>query len=225
MERRTIGSLQYFFKKILLSRFFHARRWWTLCHHDLIILMHFLTSFDSLIEPLLDNNQVVNVTNISYHLCSGRMVTSDRSTPIMVVIIVAGLPALHASHDPQSGDSPEGNHTDHCREICHLSVRVPRFDFHLQERMTIGHSVHRIPMARWGVSTTSHTQPCERFQLLYRRMRGSLVQVWAVSNKSSSLSTMSEMYLTWASATGGVYPLSSSHRASIVELGLNIRLA
>ena len=187
--------------------------------------MHFLTSFDSLIEPLVDNIQIVYVTNISYHLCSGRTVTSDRSTLITVVIIVAGLPALHASHDPQSGDSREGNHTDHCREICHPSVRVLQFNFHLQERMTIGHSVHRIPMARWRVSTTSHTQPCERFQLLYRRLRGSLVQVRAVSNKSSSLSTMSQMHLTWASATGGVDSLSSSHRARIVELGLNIRPA
>ena len=144
----------------------------------------------------------------------------------MVGTTVAQVPALHASRDPQSDDTREGNRTDHCREIHHASVHVPRFDFHLQESTTSGCSLHVTPMARRRVSTASKTHPCQRSQLLHKRLPRSLVQVWALSNNtSSSTFTMSDMWLTWASATGAVDSLSSSHRASIVELGLNMMLS
>ena len=142
----------------------------------------------------------------------------------MVGIIIARVSGLHASHDPQSDDTREGNRADHCREICHASVHVPRFDFYVQEHITIGRSLHQISMARWRVSTTSNTHPCQRSQLLDKRLHRSLVRVCALSNKSSHAFTMSEMWLTCASATRAVDSLSSSHRASIIELSLNIRL-
>ena len=142
----------------------------------------------------------------------------------MIGTILVSVSPLHASHDPQSDDTREGNRADHCLEICHTSVHVPRFDFRLQERITIGHSLHRIPMARWRVSTTSNTHPCQRSQLLHKRLHGSLVRVCHCPTKSLSTFTMSEVWLTCGSATRAVDSLSSKHRANIVEHNLNIRL-